>query len=185
MPLLELPSTNVTLAILTEDEAQLALDYYSANREHLEPWEPKREETFYTIESTRARLRASSAAFSAGTTYNFVVLDNQSGKMIGVCNFSNVVRGIFQACHLGYSIGAEYQGKGLMFEALETAIKYMFEVVGLHRIMANHMTNNVRSARLLQRLGFEIEGFAKSYLKINGVWQNHILNSKVNPRDLN
>jgi ribosomal-protein-alanine N-acetyltransferase len=102
--------------------------------------------------------------------------------MIGTCNFSNIVRGVFQACHLGYAISQSHQGKGLMSEAVELGIRYMFEIVKLHRIMANYMPRNERSARLLEKLGFEREGYAKSYLKIAGVWEDHILTSKINPR---
>lgn len=180
MPIFEIRSTNVTLAILAEDDAQLALEYITVNRTHLEPWEPLHDDSYFTLEATRLRIRNAAAAFNAGTAYNFVILDNQTGKMIGVCSFSNVVRGIFQACHLGYSISESYQGRGLMFEALQVAIKYMLSEVGLHRIMANHMPHNERSAKLLKRLGFEVEGLARSYLKINGVWQDHVLTARIN-----
>ncbi len=68
-----------------------------------------------------------------------------------------------------------------MLECLEAAISYMFTVVGLHRIMANYIVGNERCSALLKRLEFEKEGLAKSYLKIDGRWQDHILNSKINP----
>jgi ribosomal-protein-alanine N-acetyltransferase len=68
-----------------------------------------------------------------------------------------------------------------MYEIIQHGIKYMKEEFGLHRIMANHMISNVRSEKLLMRLGFEKEGLAKSYLKINGKWQDHILNSLILP----
>jgi ribosomal-protein-alanine N-acetyltransferase len=180
MSVFELRSANLILAILSESQAELAQVYYLANRAHLEPWEPERSESFYALESIRERLRAAESAFAAGTAFHFAILEIRTGCMIGACSFSNVVRGVFQACHLGYSIGAGQQGKGLMFEALETAIKYMFEEVGLHRIMANYMPHNERSARLLQRLGFVEEGYAKSYLKIGGEWRDHVLSSKIN-----
>ncbi|MGB5106603.1 MAG: GNAT family N-acetyltransferase [Candidatus Zixiibacteriota bacterium] len=154
MPIFELKSANVALAVWSDDEAHLALEYITANRVHLEPWEPLHDENFYTLEATRSRVRSAAAAFSAGTAYNFAILDDQTGKMIGVCGFSNVARGVFQACHLGYSISETCQGRGLMFEALETAVKYMFDEVDLHRVMANHMPSNQSSAKLLKRLGF-------------------------------
>jgi ribosomal-protein-alanine N-acetyltransferase len=62
-----------------------------------------------------------------------------------------------------------------MFEALEASIKYVFEELGIHRIMANYMPINARSAKLLYRLGFIIEGYAKNYLLINDQWEDHIL----------
>lgn len=70
-----------------------------------------------------------------------------------------------------------------MMEAVQAGIQHMFQQQGLHRIMANHVPENIRSASLLKRLGFEQEGVAKSYLKINGVWRDHVLNSLVNLAD--
>jgi [ribosomal protein S5]-alanine N-acetyltransferase len=180
MSVLTIPCERVTLVILTPDHAELVLAYHLSNREHLAPWEPVREESFYKIEAVRERLATSEASFHDGTRYSFGILDNQTGKVAGTCGFSSIVRGVFMACHLGFSIAAEQEGKGIMFEALRAAITYMFDTVGLHRIMANHLPNNERSAKLLARLGFEREGYAKSYLKIAGKWQDHVLNSLVN-----
>ncbi len=70
-----------------------------------------------------------------------------------------------------------------MREILEAGINYAFEELKLHRIMANYIVENDRSGRLLASLGFETEGVAKSYLKINGRWQDHQLTSKLNPND--
>ena len=68
-----------------------------------------------------------------------------------------------------------------MFEALSAAINYTFVTLGLHRVVANYIPNNKRSARLLARLGFEIEGRARKLLLINGEWRDHILTAKINP----
>jgi len=46
-----------------------------------------------------------------------------------------IFRGAFHACYLGYKIDHAYEGKGLMYEALEVAIRYIFEELRLHRIM--------------------------------------------------
>jgi ribosomal-protein-alanine N-acetyltransferase len=81
---------------------------------------------------------------------------------------------------LGYQIDRECEGRGLMSEALRAAIRYMFEDQKLHRIAANYRPENVRSGRLLAKLGFRIEGFAKDYLFIDGAWRDHILTSRVN-----
>jgi len=62
-----------------------------------------------------------------------------------------------------------------MFEALQSLIRYMQRQQKMHRIMANYMPHNQRSGALLQRLGFEREGYAKDYLLIDGKWQDHIL----------
>jgi ribosomal-protein-alanine N-acetyltransferase len=69
-----------------------------------------------------------------------------------------------------------------MSEALRAGIAYVFETLGFHRIQANHLPANERSARLLRRLGFSVEGYARDYLYINGAWRDHVLTSLTSPR---
>ena len=110
-----------------------------------------------------------------------LVKQEQRVPIIGVANLSNIVRGAFQAAHLGYSIDARHEGQGYMHEALEGLIEYVFEDLGLHRIMANYQPTNTSSARLLERLGFVKEGHARQYLRIAGEWQDHVLTSLIRP----
>ncbi len=100
----------------------------------------------------------------------------RNDEVIGTANFNNFVFGCFCACHLGYSLDAKLVGQGLMQETLELTIPYV-QSLGLHRIMANYLPHNERSAALLKRLGFVIEGRAEAYLKIDGKWQAHVLTS--------
>ncbi|MBB3259756.1 ribosomal-protein-alanine N-acetyltransferase [Paraburkholderia bannensis] len=121
---------------------------------------------------------------AAGLAIHLLFFDKEEGQLIGDCNFTNIVRGPFQACHLGFSIAHDHEGRGLMRECLATAIQYMFAELGLHRVMANYRPENKRSAQLLNKLGFEQEGIARAYLKINGVWADHVLTSLINPADV-
>ena len=155
--------------------------YYLDNREHLDVWEPKRTAAFHSIENWRARASLAEQEMREGRCVKLVVRDAESQDVLGVCNFSNIVRGPFQACTLGYSLAEQAQGRGIMFEALTASIDYMFRVENLHRIMANHLPENERSARLLARLGFEVEGLAKAYLQIAGTWRDHVLTARTNP----
>jgi ribosomal-protein-alanine N-acetyltransferase len=101
-----------------------------------------------------------------------------------LCNFTNVIRGIFHACFLGYKLDERSQGQGYMTEALTGAIDYMFAEQRLHRIQANYMPHNQRSAAVLRRLGFTVEGTARKYLFIGGEWRDHVLTSLTNPDSL-
>jgi ribosomal-protein-alanine N-acetyltransferase len=165
--------------------AQALLDFMESNRAYFEPWEPQRSENFYTLNATRERLEHSALCGRDGIAMHFLAFDKITNELVAACNFANIIRRVFLACHLGYSVGAKWQGQGLMHEVADAGIRYMFDVVGLHRVMANHMPSNVRSERLLQRLGFEREGYAKSYLKIAGKWEDMVLNSKINPAHQN
>jgi len=106
----------------------------------------------------------------------------EDDALLGWANLSEIVRGVFQACYLGYSLAAAVQGRGYMTEALHEVIRFAFEDLGLHRIMANYMPRNARSAAVLQRIGFTIEGSARDYLYIAGRWEDHILTSLTNPK---
>ncbi|MBB4513667.1 GNAT family N-acetyltransferase [Paraburkholderia fungorum] len=155
-------------------------EYSIENRAHLQPWEPLRAESFFEAESVAQRLSTMAHNNTSGQAVHLLLISPESGEMMGECNFTNIVRGPFQACHLGFSVGKRFEGRGLMREALTPAISYIFDHVRLHRIMANFRSENVRSAQLLERLGFDREGLARSYLKINGVWADHVLTSLVN-----
>ena len=105
----------------------------------------------------------------------------RSPRLVGHVSLSNVTRGIFQAAHLGYALRKSHEGRGLMSEALRAIVPYAFGRMGLHRLMANYMPANRRSARVLRRLGFRREGMARAYLLIAGRWRDHVLTSLVNP----
>jgi ribosomal-protein-alanine N-acetyltransferase len=177
-----LQTARCNLELLQPDTAHLMLAYRFRNSAHLSPWEPAPNPSDGTLEEAGQRAAAKSARFYAeGLAVHFIATDPQSGAMVAVCNFTNIVRGIFQACHLGFSVDHAWQGQGLMHEVVQAGIAYMFETQGMHRIMANHMPANVRSEQLLHVLGFEREGYARAYLKIAGQWQDHVLNALVNP----
>lgn len=162
------------------DSARL-LAYRERNRAHLEPWEPKRTGQFYTLQAVEEQLGRMERLAEEESAQFWLLQFPDSDEVVGECAFTNIVRGPFQACHLGFSLDSRHTGKGLMREALTAAIAHMFEVHGLHRIMANHQPSNTSSEKLLRRLGFEREGLARKYLKINGRWADHVLTSLINP----
>ena len=167
--------------ILIED-SEILWDYQLRNRAHLKPWEPLRDDAFYTLNAVRQRLAEMTRQMDTNQALYLVLIDPECGQMLGECNFTHIMRGAFNACYLGFSLDQKAQGKGLMREALQLAIKHMFEVEQLHRIMANYRPENTRSGSVLKRLGFEEEGRARAYLKINGQWADHILTALINDR---
>ncbi|MDX6693197.1 MAG: [ribosomal protein S5]-alanine N-acetyltransferase [Blastocatellia bacterium] len=172
------------LTLPQPDAAPQMLLYFEENREHLAPWSPLLPPGFYTEAYWRERLTRARTEFEQGQSLQLVInaRDEPLGRVVGVCNFSNFVRGAFQACYLGYSIGARDEGRGLMREALTAAIEYAFADLKLHRIMANYVPANERSGQLLRRLGFTVEGYARDYLLIAGQWRDHVLTSLTNAR---
>jgi len=180
----EFKTEHLIVSVLTSQDFQLLNKYENDNRRHLALWEPFRDDGYFCLNESKNRAAAHLRDYELGTSITLIAYDDRKSEIICMCSFSNIVYGPFQACNLGYSISEKYQGKGLMFEMLQLSLQYIFDEVKLHRVMANYMPENVRSEKLLNRLGFQKEGLAKSYLKIAGSWQDHILTSKLNPNHL-
>ena len=151
---------------------------------HLERWSPPATTAFFTEEFWKERLDTAVEDFRAGAAVRFVLQEGDSADapILGTCNYTNIVRGPFLACHLGYQLARSSERRGLMTEALRATNAFVFDEMRLHRIMANFRPENERSARLLDRLGFVREGLARDYLFIDGAWRDHILTALTNPR---
>ena len=177
--LFETHRTHVEL--LSEWHSIVLLEYYVENENHLSKWVPARPEGYHSEDSWRQRAREYVDEYRAGMSLRLLAFRPGAGDIVAICEFTNIARGAFQACHLGYSVSQRYENTGLMTEILTAALDYVFEELGLHRVMANYMPKNKRSARVLEKLGFEQEGLAKAYLQIAGKWQDHVLTAKINP----
>ena len=180
----DFPLVTERLILNAPDPAHAAAhaDYQCRNRLHLASTSPLRPDTWCTEIHWRITLDNERRELLDGSGIALALRRraDPDGPIIGLCRFGNVVRGPFQACHLGYSLDAAHTGHGYMTEALAAAIDYCFSRLGLNRVMANHLPENEASARVLARLGFEREGFARDYLNIAGQWRDHVLTAKVN-----
>src|SRR6478735_8295526 len=72
-----------------------------------------------------------------------------------------------------------YACQGHMTAAVTAIIPFAFGTLKLHRIEAACIPANVASVRLLERTGFQREGFARQYLCIDGAWQDHLLYARI------
>jgi len=145
-----------------------------ANRGFLAPWEPVRDDDYFTVEGQRAVIRSALQRYEQGTTVPSVIID-ESDRVVGRITLNDIVRGPFQSCHLGYWLSAAANGRGLATAAVREIIRVAFEELGLHRIQAGTLLHNVRSQRVLERNGFVRFGVAPTYLNIAGKWQDHAL----------
>jgi ribosomal-protein-alanine N-acetyltransferase len=155
--------------------------YQSRNREFFAPWSPTRAPSYFDPAWWRQSLNELETSMTSGAVLAFgLYLQSSSGQLVGTCKLDQVARGAFQSAMLGYGLDAAIEGKGYMTEALTCLMAHAFNVMKLHRIQANHLPENVRSAATLARLGFEPEGLARRYLFINGAWRDHVLNALIN-----
>jgi ribosomal-protein-alanine N-acetyltransferase len=177
-----LTTARLTVEHIAPAHAPALADFFARNERHLAPWDPPRpagirETGFWLAECERAVEE-----YQDGTVARWVLrLREAPAQVVGRINFTQIARGPFQSCMLGYAIDAGLEGRGLMREALEAAIGHAFTALRLHRIQANYVPENMRSGRLLERLGFSREGLARNYLFIDGAWRDHVLTARLNP----
>jgi ribosomal-protein-alanine N-acetyltransferase len=149
------------------------------SRAHLTPWEPTWAHDDLSRAMYRRRLRAYGKDVRDDVSYPYFIFEAASGALLGGITLSNVRRGSAQTASLGYWMGAPYAGRGHMKEAVEALLPIAFGALRLHRVEAATMLKNGASIRVLEQSGFEREGLARAYLKINGRWEDHLLYASV------
>lgn len=147
-------------------------EYYSENKQFLAPLEPVREDDFYTESYQYRSLQLEQASLNGIRFYIFK--KGSPDRVIGTVALNNIVRGAFDSCFLGYKLSAGNENRGYMTEAVKAVVDFAFEALKLHRIEANIMPRNLPSLAVVRKCGFYEEGYAVKYLKINGVWEDHI-----------
>lgn len=167
-------SSRLILRPPTSADADAFLEFVRRNREYLAPWEPVREESFYTREGISELFDRQVRANRSGDALHLLLFEKATGSLVGTISANNIVYGAFRSCQLGYRLGESAVGKGFMREALGEVIDLLFGAYGLHRIEANVMPHNDRSRATLRRIGFTEEGLSRRYLKIAGRWEDHI-----------
>ncbi|MGY2004301.1 GNAT family N-acetyltransferase [Blastococcus sp. SYSU DS1024] len=166
--------------LLAMDDAPALTRIVLADRDFLAPWEPRREESYFTEEGQREEVRRALDRHALGLGLPHVVLD-AAGGVVGRITLNNIVRGAFQSCSVGYWVGAASNGRGLATAALGDMLRRAFGELGLHRVEAGTLVHNAASQRVLERNGFTRYGLAPQYLRIAGRWQDHFLFQVLNP----
>ena len=156
-------------------DAGQIIEMQAASQDFLTPWVPTRPDDELDIAAVRKRIAEQRRQFKADRDYKFVFTLGQTGPVIGRLSLSQVFRGIFQNAYLGYQIDVRYKRLGLTSEAVRLALGVAFGPLGLHRVQAAIMPHNEASLALIRSVGLRYEGKAERYLKIAGVWQDHLM----------
>lgn len=171
--MIRLETPRLVLRTLTPRDAPRLLAFDCRNREWLAPWEPLRDEAYFSSARVLSSIKADATSVRRGSGCRWHLFLKGDPTIVGSISLSNVVKGAFLSAHLGYRLDAQATGRGLMAEALNRVVTFAFDQ-GLHRLEANVMPRNTASRRLLVTAGFEEEGLARRYLKIAGVWEDHL-----------
>lgn len=171
-----LEGPRILLREITLDDAAALARYWTDNADHLRPWQP----AFGVEYGTEAFWRVRIEAGAGKTTLRFGIhLREAPVGLVGLFNLQDIVLSPLWSAMLGYSIGEAHEGQGLMGEAVGLGVDYAFGTLSLHRLYASYMVGNERSARVLERAGFQREGVLRQLLRVEGAWQDHVQMSLI------
>lgn len=157
------------------DDFEQWRDLRHVSRHFLQPWEPTWSDDELLASSFRRRIAQYARLVAEDSAYPFFIFSKNEDLLLGAITLSNIRRGVAQMATLGYWTGVSHTQSGVMTDALQAVVGFARDELSIHRLEASCLPANMPSIRLLQRTGFDREGFAKSYLKINGQWEDHIL----------
>ena len=147
-----------------------------ASHDFLKPFEPRWTEADLGRRVFSMRVRRARQEAEEGTDFTFFIfLNDENETLVGGITLSNIRRRAAQFVSLGYWMGQNHAGRGMMSEAVGTTLAFTFETLDLHRVHAAFLPHNIASRRVLEKNGFVEEGFAERYLQIDGRWEDHVL----------
>ncbi|MDX6535968.1 MAG: [ribosomal protein S5]-alanine N-acetyltransferase [Gaiellales bacterium] len=173
-------NADITIRPAVRSDAADLAELFAAQREHLAPWDPRREPSFFTRGGQRARLAQVERDRAAGTAHRFLILEG--GELAGEISITNVVRRAFQSANLGYWVARERNNRGIATAAVAETCAFAFGELELHRLEAGTLLHNIASQVVLDRNGFAPFGVARNYLRIAGSWCDHVLFQRTSER---
>ena len=149
------------------------------SRDFLTPWEPTWPADDLSRSAFRRRIRRYSEDLRTDQGYAFLIIRSSDNALVGGLTLANIRRGVAQAGSIGYWMGRPFVRQGYMTAAVRAIIPFAFTSLRLHRLEAACIPTNAGSIRLLEKTGFVREGYAREYLCINGIWQDHLLYGRL------
>jgi ribosomal-protein-alanine N-acetyltransferase len=149
------------------------------SRDFLTPWEPTWPADDLSRSAFRRRIRRYSEDLRTDQGYAFLIIRSSDNTLVGGLTLANIRRGVAQAGSIGYWMGRPFVRQGYMTAAVRAIIPFAFASLRLHRLEAACIPTNAGSIRLLEKTGFVREGYAREYLCINGMWQDHLLYGRL------
>lgn len=170
------------LKILTPDHFREVLDFQIRNKDLFERYEPARPDNFYTFGHQQAVLKCEYKLATKLSTIRFYAYEKADPhRIIGTVCLHDVLRLPYSCCEIGYKFDTAYQHRGYAREAVAKALEIAFLELGLHRVFARVIPDNVPSIRLLESLHFMEEGLEHGCIQIQGIWTDHLRFGLLSP----
>jgi ribosomal-protein-alanine N-acetyltransferase len=171
----ELVGRRVTLRTLRESDYEPWHEIRVRCRDWLVPWEPRPAGSPPAAEdraSFAARCALRERERQVGSGYGFGIFVGP--RLVGELTVSAIQRGPFQSASIGYWIDRDWAGQSLVPEAVVVALRFAFDMLGLHRVEVSIIPRNAASRRVAEKLDLRLEGISERYLEIDGNWEDHV-----------
>lgn len=171
----EYRNNGIILRVLLPNEFMKSLQFYAKNKDSFDCYEIKKPDGFYTPDFQEKILKAEYENFIRGNSIRYFLFDERfPDDIIGCISFFDIKHSDFEQCVTGYKIDEEYRRMGYGTKMLSLATHIITHDFGIHRVEAYIMPSNKPSVRLAQNCGYEAEGIAKGYVRLNGEWIDHL-----------
>lgn len=173
----ELETPRLRLIQLTEDHAEWYLHHFSLPEiVHGQGFPAPKD-----IDAARKELDTYVIdLFKRGAGFRWgIVLRKDEKDIIGSCGFYRWVKDQHNSAQIGYDLRRQFWGQGIMSEALSEMLRFGFEEMDLHRVQVLIWEHNSRSIRLVERLGFTLEGVLRDNTYYDGAYQNDLIYSML------
>lgn len=169
----------VSLRVVTLDDVPNLTDLLAESRSYLQPFEPRRIDSYFDRKYQSEVIRTKLLAYESGRGVPFLIVDGET--ILGQLTLSGVEMGALKSAFIGYWVAQGFTDHDVATTAVRLARDYAFDELGLHRLQAATTVENIPSQKVLAKVGFARIGYAPHYMEINGMWRDHILYQLINP----
>ena len=122
-------------------------------------------------------------AFTPATLLRFAIALRSTDELVGTAGFHTVLPQNSSA-ELAYDLSPSVWGKGIATSVAKSLVAWAHTDANIVRVQATVLESNVRSAKVLQRCGFEREGLLRSYRKVRGNSRNFYMYAHITPQSI-
>ncbi len=176
----KLTTERLRLEPLAYAHADALLQYHVRNREHLKPYEPPRPDKAYTRSAVLEEIEIAEGFAADERAFTFAAFEREGKDIVALVHLLHLMRAVRYSATIAYSVDVGHQGRGFATEAAGAVVRFAFDELNLHRIETGYFPHNAASGKVLRKLGFTVEGYARDYLYIDGAWRDTILVSLTN-----
>ncbi|MBO4355561.1 MAG: GNAT family N-acetyltransferase, partial [Clostridia bacterium] len=172
-----IPDVLTERLILTKLVKKYAFDMYEyASRDDVTrylTWSPHPD-----IDYTRKFIRRIGRLYKKGRWRDWAIIEKASGRMIGTIGFTRL-DAFNRVGEIGYCLNPDYCNRGFTTEAAAALVKFGFGTLRLNRIEGRCIDENIRSRRVMEKVGMKYDGTLREAMYIKGQYRNIVVMSML------